>query len=164
MSTDSSRPGSSGSTDQPDMDKLMHDIHDFLRAELAEDESIVRSVPTDMETPLEGEVLDMEDASFLPGGEPEILGRVGRIARWSSFLVQGLATLALLTAVSIPWESWLHLTLSLLAILATGLVGVILLLGVHARIGLLLDIEANTRRIASNKERIAAMLERIWIV
>lgn len=156
--------GTSGPTDQPNMDKLMHDIHEFLRAEVAEDESIIRSVPTDGEPVLEGELLDAADAGFLPGGEPEILGRVGRLARWASYGVQGLATLALLAAVSITWESWQHLGLALVAILATGLVGVILLLGVHARISLLLDIESNTRRIASNKERIATMLERIWIV
>lgn len=164
MAVDPSRSGSSGSTNQPDMDKLMREIHEFLRAENEEDASIVRSVPGEHEPALEGEVVGDPEDGPLPGGNPEALGRVGWLARVASYVVQGLVMLALIAAVSIAWPSRLHLVLALLAILAGGLVGVVLLLGVHARIGLLLDIEENTRRIARNKTRIAAMLERIWIV
>lgn len=155
---------------RPDMDRLIHDIQDFLRAESAEDAKVVRSVPMGEEAVLEGELLEVTGGAeeggggFLPSGDPEVLRRVGRLAQAGSYAIQGVAIGALMIAVSMAWPSALHLTLAILTILGGGIVGVIALLGVHARIALLLEIESNTRRIAGNKQRIAAMLERIWIV
>lgn len=138
---------------QPDMEQLMADIQQFLNT----------SEPDGDAAALDGEVEAPDAGRILPLGNPAAMAWVGRVAKWGSFAAEGLTILLLAGVATVGWASWVHLGLALAGILAAGLVSSMLLLGLHARIALLVEIETNTRRIADNKERIASLLERIWI-
>lgn len=156
---DAPQPGRSDSMDSPDMDQLMTDIREFLRQS---DET----PPAEETAPLQGEIEATPPpapGSFLPSGDPHVMARVGAAAKAASYVVEGLTVVLLAMATTVTWSSWPTMLLALGGILTAGLVGSMLLVGTHARIALLVDIEGNTRRIARNKERIARLLERVWI-
>lgn len=157
MPFDRSHPGPPDAAGQPEMDRLMEDIQAYLRAD-------GQPVVAEDEPALEGEPEMDVSGRFLPGGSPHVMARVGTLARYGSYVAQALAMFALAGVVSVSWTTWVHMALAVIAVLGAGLVSVILLLGVDARIRLLCDVESNTRRIAANKQKIAQLLERIWIV
>jgi uncharacterized membrane protein YccC len=83
-----------------------------------------------------------------------------KYSRFASYAVEVL-TIALLTAAMLsPFQSWQRTAMFLMGVLLFGIFTITVLIGLQARIRLLLQIELNTYRIAISKRRIAEVLEK----
>ena len=82
-----------------------------------------------------------------------------KISRYACYSAEALTIVLLTTIIIAPFENWSSTLLFIAGTLLFGIFTVSALLGMQARIRLLLRIESNTERIASSKTRIATALE-----
>lgn len=140
---------------QSEIDKLIGDIQGYLNQAAAQggfDEASYIAAHQ-----------DTEGGIFIPAGSRKKMDRFLEYSRYACYLAEAL-TIALLTAVVVsPFDSWSRTAMVVVGALLFGVFAVTLLLGMQARIRLLLRIEANTQRIAQSKARIAETLDKLRI-
>ncbi len=140
---------------QPEIDKLVGDIQDFLNKAAAQggfDEASYISAHEGAGTGI-----------FIPAGSRRKMDRFLDYSRYACYLAEAL-TIALLTAVVVsPFDSWPRTAMFVVGALLFGVFAVTLLLGMQARIRLLLRIEENTQRIAQSKAHIAQTLDKLRV-
>ena len=143
--------------EQFEIDRLVHDIQDFLNQSEKMQELDGAEMPENIEQ--EG-----EDAGvFIETGSRSKMERFLKYIQCALYAVEVL-TIALFTAVMLaPFESWPHTVMVLIGVLLFGIFTISLLLGLQTRIRLLFKIESNTKQIAISKTRIAEALEKIGI-
>ena len=138
---------------QPEIDKLVGDIQDYLNEAAAHggfDEASYIAAHEDKGTGI-----------FIPADSKKKMDRFLNYSRYACYLAEAL-TITLLTAVVVsPFESWPRTAMFVVGALLFGVFAVTLLLGMQARIKLLLRIEENTQRIAQSKARIAQTLTKL---
>ena len=138
---------------QPEIDKLVGDIQDYLNEAASQggfdEESYISAHQ------------GAGSGIFIPADSKKKMDRFLNYSRYACYLAEAL-TIALLTAVVVsPFESWPRTAMFVVGALLFGVFAVTLLLGMQARIRLLLRIEENTQRIAHSKARIAQTLSRL---
>ncbi|UCD56363.1 MAG: hypothetical protein JSV16_11065 [Candidatus Hydrogenedentota bacterium] len=143
--------------DQHDIDRLVSDIQEYLNQVEEHRQG------DEVESQEEGNKNDLESGFFIPDSSRTRMECFLKYSRFVSYAVEVL-TIALFTAgVLAPFRSWPRTLMFLLGVLLFGIFTITVLLSLQTRIRLLLQIEANTRRIALSKARIAEALEKIRI-
>lgn len=145
--------------DQQEIDRLISDIQDYLNHVGEHDEPQKQSA----ENRKEMEQEDAEAGLFISAPSRKRMERFLKYSPFASYAVEAL-TIALFTAgILVPFSSWPRTLMFLIGVLLFGVFTITVLLSLHARIQLLVQIESNTHRIAMQKEKIARALERIRI-
>lgn len=148
---------------QYEIDKLVGDIQDYLN-------SVNNSVDVDEKNEIRdsafsdnGELKSDQAGLFIPEKSRKNLMRFMKYSRFASYVVEAMAIGLITTGVIYPFPSLPRTLMFLAGVLLFSIFTITMLLGLQARIRLLLQIETNTREIAQNKARIAEALERIHI-
>jgi len=139
---------------QFEIDKLVDDIQGFLNQVEAQSDT----AKTVEEPPAE-EV--REEGLFIPMKSRKKMNRFLRYSKYACFTVEALTIGLLTTATLAPFASWSRTIMFVIGSLLLSIFAITVLLGMQARIRLLMQIESNTQRIAVSKSRIAEALARI---
>jgi hypothetical protein len=143
--------------EQYEIDRLVSDIQDFLsqnRREPRVDDSVMSETRQEDED---------ETGIFI---SPDSRLRMEWFLKYSRFAIYAVEvlTVSIFTAVMLsPLSSWPKTIMLLMGVLLFGIFTITLLVGLQARIRLLVQIESNTRQIALSKTRIADALEKIGL-
>jgi len=138
---------------QPEIDKLVDDIQEYLH-EVAEKGAPAATQCAFPQT-------EAEAGIFIPAESRKRMRRFLKLSRYACYSVEAL-TIGLLTTVMLaPFESWTRTIMFITGVLVFAIFTVTSLMGLQARLRLLLTIESNTQRIAVSKARIARALHRI---
>jgi hypothetical protein len=150
--------------EQREIDKLISDIEDYLKQVGKSAASAVAPAEDAAKAILdsaEGEQAAINAGLFITPDSRKKMGRFLKFSRFASHAVEILTIGLITTAVLAPFPSWPRTLMFLLGVLLFGIFTVTVLLSLHARIELLLQVESNTRTIAIHKARIAAALDKI---
>jgi len=137
---------------QFEIDELVDDIQDYLNhvGDQGDEEGVINDAPDNHS--LAG--------LFIPAGSRKRMERFLKYSKYGCYSVEAFAIGLLTTVILAPFESWPRTAMFVMGTLLFSIFTVTALLGMQARIRLLLQIEANTQRIAVSKARIAAALEK----
>ena len=137
-----------------EIDKLVGEIQDYLNR--VEKQKHLNEIPGLTEP----EEDSTDGGLFIPTESRLRMKQFLKYSRIASYAVEVL-TIALLTAAVLsPFQSWQRTAMFLVGVLLFGIFTITVLIGLQARIRLLLQIELNTYRIAISKRRIAEVLEK----
>ena len=140
---------------QPEIDKLVDDIQGYLH-EVAE-----KGAPAATECVFPQ--TEAEAGIFIPAESRKRMRRFLKLSRYACYSVEAL-TIGLLTTVMLaPFESWTRTIMFIAGVLVFAIFAVTSLMGLQARLRLLLTIESNTQRIAVSKARIARALGKLRV-
>ncbi len=137
---------------QFEIDKLVDEIQDYLNSVETdeEDATAVGAMPDNHE----------KAGLFIPEGSKKKMGRFLKTAKYAGYAIETLAIGLLTTVIMAPFGSWPRTVMFVIGTLLVSIFAVAVLHAMQARIRLLLQIEANTQRIAVSKVRIAMALEK----
>lgn len=138
---------------QFEIDKLVDDIQDYLNS--VEKPGVgANGVDKISQT-------GREAGLFISIKSREKMKRFLKFSKYACHAVEAL-TIGLLTTVILgPFGGWPQMVTLVIGTLLLSIFAVTVLLGMQARIRLLLQIESNTQRIAASKARIAEALEKL---
>ncbi|MBI5116395.1 hypothetical protein HZA56_07970 [Candidatus Poribacteria bacterium] len=150
--------------EQREIDKLISDIEDYLKQVGRSGASSAVPAEDAAKAVLDsagGEQATINAGLFISPDERKKMGRFLKFSRFASHTVEVLTIGLITTGVLAPFPGWPRTLMFLLGVLLFGIFTITVLLSLHARIELLLQIETNTRTIAIHKARIAATLDKI---
>ncbi len=151
--------------EQHEIDKLIGDVEDYLR-QVGRTDSATSSTPVEganegLFNSVAGEQAATDAGLFITADSRKKMARFLKYSRFASHAVEALTIGLFTTGMLAPFSNWPRTLMFLLSVLFFGIFAITVLLSLHARIELLLQIESNTRRIAVSKARIADTLDRI---
>ena len=142
--------------EKSEIDKLVSDIQEYLNR--VDKQKQINEIPGLNESQ-EDSVADA--GLFIPSESRLRMKRFLKYSRYASYAVEALTIALLTSAVLSPFHTWQQTTMFLMGVLLFSIFTITVLIGLQARIRLLLQIELNTYRIAISKRRIAEVLEKL---